>query len=259
MYGDGSDERKTLEYLSEKYPNYEKLKLLVPVVRINALIKQGLSYARITGTDSADKSYYIKNASEIYYGQDSLLTIRKISKLIKLFNKNKLSFKPKKQEDLDKVNDFLNIDVNGAIIISPSSNERTKAIILKDDELADLFEVLNTKMDTEIMKLFCGIQAVRSAINSDDARNSYSSLRIWEKAYVLNQIVLLIGGQSTFADLSLLYKECNAKDDEWSYKNGKEIGKNRIGSSLNGIDGIFVESPTGFYTKNLLKGKADVL
>lgn len=242
----GTDASKTMSYLVNDL-GLDVTRLLVPCVRVNSVLYFGKAKAAITGVDHQDKTYYIQNVTELNFGEGELKTIKKIAKLLSLFEKNGLQITPKEDKDLEKIkeNFLFNED---RILISPAASEKTKAIVLQNSELDDFLSKLLEKGSSNILNGFSGVKAICQRMESPELKKAYDKLPIWQKAYILREIVMCFGGQSASVDFSLL---TTSKESE--KKSGGSIGKSTISAALPGITGIYVESPTGFYRKNLLK------
>lgn len=242
----GTDSSKTTSYLVNDL-GLSVTRLLVPCVRVNSVLCFGKMKAAITGTDHQDKSYYLQNLTEINFGENDLKTIKKISKLLSLFKEYGFPIASKEEKDLAKIEKNFSFDEE-KIIISPAANERTKAIVLKKEELSQLLITLLDKGSSPFLMGFSGVSIIRQKFGERTIKELYDSLPMWQKAYILREITMLFGGQSASADLSILLTPKDSKD-----KVGASIGKSTIPASLPGVTGIYVESPTGFYRKNLLK------
>lgn len=242
----GTDPSKTKSYLINSL-GLDVTRLLVPCVRVNSVLCFGKTKALITGVDSPNKTYYLKNATELNFDENSLKTIKKISKLLAEFEKYKLSVSSDEEENLDKIRQTFAVN-KGAIVISPAANEKAKAIVLSDKETNGLLDVLIKKGSSDLMSALGGISGISQKMKQQSIKDLFDSLPIWRKAFLLREIVMLFSGQAASADLSILLTPKGSKD-----KVGSAVGKTRIQAALPDITAIYVESPTGFYRKNLLK------
>lgn len=225
-----------IDYLSTKY-GYKDIKVLIPCLRINAVLKNKSSRVCVSGVCNEMKSYYVKNLSEIYYAEDELQTIKKIRKMLDIISKKKLDMS--KEDFIEKVSKLMTVS-NDSVIISPAANERTNAVVLKSQEIEHLYNKF-AKMDKKHISIFKSSFPIIDLLACDETKAKFDSLGIFKKAKLVMELVLYFASSIQGVDLSLI-------------GGSKSAGKATISSGLpSGID-IVAESPTGFFTKVLWKG-----
>ncbi len=224
-----------IDYLSSKY-GYKDIKVLIPCLRINSVLRNKSSRVCLSGVCDEMKSYYVKNLSEIHYSETELRTIKKIRKMLDIISRKKLDMS--KEDFIEKVSKLM-IFSTDSIIISPAANERTKAVVLTNGQLDDLYNKFVT-MNKKHISLFKSSFAIIDLLTKEETKAKFNFLNIFEKSKIVMELVLYFNSSIQGANLSLIGGPSKA-------------GKARISSNIpSGID-IIAESPTGFFTKTLWK------
>ncbi len=240
MYCNPDDVNGIVAYLRNN--GIECDRVINSCVRVNAVLKRGSSKVVISGVSGALKSYYIKNASQNYYSETEIKTIKKINKLFDFLSKQRTPVSSK-TESWDKVeqtiHEYMVMD-NSGIVISPAKDEKTSEIKLTCDELMSLYRKL-MNIDQKHLSLLKGMLTVVETLNSPEAVAKFEALPIYAKAYQVMQIVQYFNSSIQRIDLSLLGGSGSA-------------GGLSVPANLPSDCSIVVESPTGFFTKTLWKG-----
>lgn len=236
LYSNGTDISK-IEYYLLNVLKLNVKKLLIPVMRVNSIIKTGSSKVCFTG--KTGNQYLLKNMSELYFDEDDLSTIRKISKLIDGFTKKQLKI-DLPDEDGSIAKSFL-YD-NGHIVISPASSDKAFPIELNNSEILSLYKTLIKKAKSQVLSLLSVSKSIGQLLEKPETINAFNGLMIWQKCWILSQLVLFLSLGSSSIDLSLI-------------GGSRCVARNRISANLPSNISIIVESPTGFYSKVLWKGQ----
>lgn len=236
LYSNGTDISK-IEYYLLNVLKLSVKKLLIPVMRVNSIIKTGSSKVCFTG--KTGNQYLLKNMSELYFDEDDLSTIRKISKLIDGFTKKQLKI-DLPDEDGSIAKSFL-YD-NGHIVISPASSDKAFPIELNNSEILSLYKTLIKKAKSQVLSLLSVSKSIGQLLEKPETINAFNGLMIWQKCWILSQLVLFLSLGSSSIDLSLI-------------GGSRCVARNRISANLPSNVSIIVESPTGFYSKVLWKGQ----
>ena len=236
LYSNGTDITK-IEYYLLNVLKLNVKKILIPVMRVNSIIKSGSSKVCFTG--KTENRYLLKNMSELFFDKDDLLTIRKISKLSDDFAKEQLKITV---PDEDGSIARLYLYDNDHIVISPASNDKASPIALTNDETLSLYKTLFKKANSPVFSLLSNVKTIGCLLGKDETISRFMNLTMWQKCYVLSQLVLYLSLGVSSADLSLIGgSSC--------------VARNRISANLPSNVSVIVESPTGFYSKVLWKGQ----
>lgn len=235
LYADGSNESEIEKYLADILM-LDVSKIIVPVLKVNCILKSGQSKICITG--KSGERLIVKNLTELYFSKEDLKTIKNISKLSDEFAKRGLSLSTSTRE---KVMTEFSFDEN-KIILSPASGPNSKLVELTNSELSALYLTLIRKSRSPILDLMSAVKKIGFFLDDDIIKSKFESLSIWQKAYILSQVTQFFTVCVSSIDLSLLGGSAGVDRTKISYN---------LPSNLS----VVVESPTGFYSKVLWKGQ----
>jgi len=233
MFVSKKDNKHIENYLT-KQKGYKNVEVIIPIVRINSVLKKDKTSIIVTGA-SLD-SIIINNNSELFFDSKTLHVIKMIYALIEKAK----SIKVKLENSTNPLlNDTFPLINNGDILVSPASNERSKARIIYSKDLITLFNAIKDKLALPIFDNISGIKSVNELLNKEDTLNLYLSLDSYKKVVVLAN--LLKASTATVSDLSLIN---GSKNSTVCTINKKSISSWKIVN----------QSPTGFYEKIIWKG-----
>ena len=228
IYTHYSDEEKLAYLVEEK--KLENPKIVLPVLKVNTVIKSGHSKFCITGKTC--DAFGIKNLSEANFNKEELKLIRLSFKALEKLRKIGLVRDYKISEDTD-LNEYGN-----EFLISAPRTKKNSPIIVTLDEMKKLFNVLSNKLGSNIYEAFSPIKTICEILHKKEYIEMINNFNLIQYI-VLNQSILnLIKCDRTLADLSLI--------NESSIYGNLRISKN-ITSKVK----ILTESVTGYYTKVL--------
>ena len=225
---------KKLEYL-KKIKKLQNPEILHPLLRINFVLQDGKSKYCITGK-TGDR-LLIKNLSPMIIDQKSYGTIRKIEKFLNIITKGKMDLL---NPDKNNLNERFPI-CEHQIIISPAANQNTKTISLTEQEINDLYQLLLQKMNAPIYESFSQFQSLYRQLTSEEKTDRYSQLNMYQKIYLIYELLHLFQCNRVLSDLQLLDL---SKTSGILYLN-KNLKNQKI----------IQESVTGFYSKVIFDGK----
>lgn len=225
---------KKLKYL-EEVKKLQKPKILHPLLRINFVLCDGKSKYCITGK-TGDR-LLIKNLNPMIIDKTSYRTIRKIEKLLNIVTKNKMDLS---DPDKNGLSEKFPVCEN-QIIISPASNQDTKAIVLKEQEIDDLYQLLLQKMSAPIYENFSQFESLHQILTSTEKMNQYAQLSLYQKIFMMKEFLHLFQCNRVLSDLRLMDLSKNSGTLRIS-----KVLKNQL---------IIQESVTGFYSKIIFDGK----
>lgn len=235
LYSDGTNEERTLNYLT-KVAGLNVTKILIPVMRINSILKLGSSKACITGKSGS--RFILRNLSEIYFSSADLHTIKMVSKLSEKFRNERLSMMG---DDDGSISSLFAYDKN-EFVISPASNSKATPIVIKNDELRNLYSSIVKKYESNAIVLMSASKNAGMFLNQDSTKEKFEQLEIWKKSFVLLQMLQFLTLATSSPDFSLV-------------GGSKCMDRTKISANLSSSVSIVVESPTGYYTKTLWKGQ----
>lgn len=235
LYSNGTDIGK-IEYYLLNVLKLNVKKILIPVMRVNSIIKSGSSKVCITG--KMGSRYLLNNRTELFFSANDLITIRKMSKLCEEFKKRNFALFSSEAETIFSCFTY----ETDRLIISPASSASSKAIELCNSELENLYVSLIRKSESSVLSLMTAAKNVGVFLNDSLTKDKFNSLYIWQKVFVLMQLIQFLTISSSSIDLSLI-------------GGSKSIARTSMGANLTKDMSIIVESPTGFYSKVLWKGQ----
>lgn len=235
LYADGSNKIDIEKYLTDILM-LDASRIIVPVLKVNCILKSGQSKICITG--KSGERLIVKNLTELYFSREDLKTMRTISKLSDEFAKRGLSLSESTKE---KVMAEFVFDEN-KIILSPASGPNSKPIELTNSELFTLYLTLIKKSKSPILDLMSAVKKIGLFLDDDAVKNKFELLPIWQKAYILSQVIQFFTVCVSSIDLSLLGGSAG-------------VDRTKISYNLPNNLSVVVESPTGFYSKVLWKGQ----
>ena len=235
LYSNGTDIGK-IEYYLLNVLKLNVKKILIPVMRVNSIIKSGSSKVCITG--KMGSRYLLNNRTELFFSANDLITIRKMSKLCEEFKKRNFALFSSEAETIFSCFTY----ETDRLIISPASSASSKAIELCNSELENLYVSLIRKSESSVLSLMTAAKNVGVFLNDSLTKDKFNSLYIWQKVFVLMQLIQFLTISSSSIDLSLI-------------GGSKSIARTSMGANLTKDMSIIVESRTGFYSKVLWKGQ----
>ena len=235
MYCRPDDESSIAAYL--KKIGIEVKKIIIPCVRVNAVIEAGFSKAIISGVHGALTDYRIKNVAPLFYKENEIKALKKIRKLLDFFTKNRATVPSEKAENL--IDQYM-VKTATELVISPS-NGNSNAIVLNTAEL-DLLYNKYANIKEAYLALIKSAITVVNFLKKPETKAKFDSLPIYLKAYQLMQLALYFNSSVQSVNLSLL-------------GGSGSTGAMTISANLPANCSIVLESPTGFFTKTIWKGR----
>ncbi len=217
-------------------------RILIPCVKINAVLKRDSSKVIVSGVSGALKTYYVKNMSPNYYSESEIKTIKKIRKLLDFMSKQRTPI-GSKMESWMKVEQTIKeymVATDNCIVISPAKDEKTSEVKLNSGELCGLYQKL-MNIDDKHLCLLTGMLTIVKTLKKPESIEKFNGLPIYAKAFQIMQLVQYFNSNTQRVDLTLLGGSGSA-------------GGLSLSANLPPECSIVVESPTGFFTKTLWKG-----
>lgn len=208
--------------------------ILVPIVKVNTVIKRNNSKYCITGKTGAQ--FVIKNIIENNVTYNDLLIIKKISKFVD--NSKKFKVNLYKLED-NSVIDEMPI-IKDRIFVAPNKNKNTTEIILSNDELNSLFEKLRDSLNKKVYQSISGMMVYKDNLSKEEVINKFYSLSLYKKVVIVYEILGFLKCDRTISNLSYIGLS-------------KSAGSLLISNKISEDQEIIAESITGFYKKILYK------
>lgn len=228
IYTHYSDEEKLAYLVEEK--KLENPKIILPILKVNTVIKSGHSKFCITG--KTNDSYLCKNLSEANFNKEELKLIKLSTKALEKLRKIGVVSGYKILEDTD-----LNEYGNEFLISAPRTNKNSP-IIVTLDEMKQLFNALTNKLGSNIYEAFSPIKTICETLRKKEYIEMTNNFNLIQYI-VLNQSILnLIKCDRTLADLSIVGLSSHS-------------GVLMVSKNINISMQIISESITGYYTKAL--------
>lgn len=172
------------EYLRRKYN--KKYEIIIPLLKINTVIKRGKSSFSITGKNN-DNDYHIKNLIEPLFDRSQCKLLKNLEKLQKLKNR---------EETLNDCDE---------IILSPQTLSEGKERKITKEDLSTAFYSLTKKLSSNIYACYSPFKTLRNCF--ENATSQFDSLNILDKANFIYEFFRLFQTDSTSTiDLSKVSK-----------------------------------------------------
>lgn len=184
------------KYLDGKYLDYE---LIIPEIKNNVIIESDKRKYCITG--KSGKQFLLINKKERIFSKEEIIIVKKIEKLIDKLAQKRIEIKGHETiDDIVKRDGF--IFNEGKLIISPSSNEKTKEVTLSIAELNSIYNTYIRLLKKDIYNFSTCVNLSEELIGK---RDKYDALSIYGKATIIFNLNLLLKCNERKAiDLSLL-------------------------------------------------------
>lgn len=231
-----------LEKQSEYIKNNYKLKdfeIVIDGLKINTAFELDKSRFCITGKTGS--RYLIKNLKEAYYSKDSIHIIKKVSKAIDAFTKNRIN---NKEEFFKKYSIYLN-ETQDTFVISPKRNEKCNEITISKQELYELYDEI-------IKNLFFDIYQSSAFNNLINARDKLINNKDIMKELDIYDLIKLLNESLKLTQTNRMLSNLNYIDES---KKSEFSGGLTIPATLPKGIKIVYQSVTGYYKKVVWENK----
>ena len=219
------------KYLDEEY-GINKYKIILPILKINTVIKSGKKKFCITG--KTGNRYVIKNLNERIFSEAQLKFIHKLDKFMDITKSKNITITGK--ETVEEMSKYF-VCSNNKLIISVAANENAKEISLTEEDIVEFYNDYIAIMEKEIYNYS---NIVKIANSLKEKSNNFINLSIFGKCKILSELLTLLKcNERETIDLSLINLS-------------KASGNLSISSTISNCE-IIAESITGFYSKVLAK------
>ena len=213
--------------------------IIIPVLNVNTVFEIGKSKFCITGR--SNKQFVIKNLKEPYFDYQSIVTIKKISKMIekftylKIINKDKTISKDYINENSELFKNNLN-----EYIISSAKNKNNKEIIINKDELVILFNKIINLLSSDIYSQYTTFNSIKSKLIEKE--DDIFDLNVLDFSMLIFELLKLLKTSRESSNLLMINESANS-------------GILMFSSSLSNDCKIVFESVTGYYRKVVWENK----
>jgi CRISPR-associated endonuclease Csn1 len=239
MYAKPNDMDALLAYC-KNICNYDVNKVLIPVLRINFIVKKGPQIMCVSGKHSLNDSL-VKSLIQMRFDEKELSIIRSLYKLDDILKKSHISIK---DNDFEKEIDerFNVLPTSDCIVISPAMNKKIdKPVEISRQDEDELYNSIQHKLSMPFFKNMGGPNNAGSLMSGSDAKEKFSNLSVSKRAMFLNDVISQTSANS-------------AEPSNLSLIGGASVTASRhiLNANLSGAE-ILAQSVTGYYTKVLWK------